>query len=311
MRSSSRPEESRLRTAHIILLTTFGLYLLYGKLVQYLPIYEYKFLVLLISQILFVLPGMLILRLGGMDWAREIRFTLPEGRNVMLGLTAMVCAYPLIAVLNLLSQIFVVNQVTPVVAYMLQFGLGPSIFLLALMPAFTEEFLCRGILYWYGYRGISKTEGIVLSALVFALMHMNLNQFFYAFFLGIVFALMIEASDSILVSMIMHFAVNAFNVVMTYMAGAYLQTEEEADALEILTQGISSPAQIIMSVCALAAVAGMLILIIYRAFKVNGRTLRTEESGTGLSGKKHPADLFLLVYIVAAAILTIQSTVFR
>ena len=310
--NSSRPEENRLQTAHIILLITFGLYLLYGKIVPYLPFYEYKYPVLLISQLLFIVPGMLTLRLCGKDWAREIRFTVPEGRNVMLGLTAIVCAYPLIAAVNLLSQIFVENQVTPVVEYMLQFGLGPSIFLLALMPAFTEEFLCRGILYWYGYRGISKVEGVLISALVFALMHMNLNQFFYAFFLGIVFALMVEASDSILVSMIMHFAVNAFNVVMTYMAGAYLQpAQETTDALELLTEGLDSPLQIIMSVCGLAAVAGMLILIIYRTFKVNGRTLHAEKTGTHTQNKKHPADLFLLIYIAASVILTIQGTVFR
>lgn len=309
--SSSQSEKNRLQTAHIILLVTFGLYLLYERFAQYLPFYEYKYPLLLVSQFLFILPGMLILRLTGRDWAKEIRFTMPEGRNVMLGLTAMICAYPLIAVLNLLSQIFVVNQVTPVVEYMLQFGLGPSIFLLALMPAFAEEFLCRGILYWFGYRGISKIEGVLLSALVFALMHMNLNQFFYAFFLGIVFALMVEASDSILVSMIMHFAVNAFNVFATYMAGASIQPEQETDALALLTEGLSSPLYVILSVCGLAAVAGMLILIIYRAFKINGRTLRTETAGTGPQDKRHPADLFLLVYIVAAVILTIQGTVFR
>ena len=176
---------------------------------------------------------------------------------------------------------------------------------------YAEEFLCRGILYWFGYRGISKIEGVLLSALVFALMHMNLNQFFYAFFLGIVFALMVEASDSILVSMIMHFAVNAFNVFATYMAGASIQPEQETDALALLTDGLSSPLYVILSVCGLAAVAGMLILIIYRAFKINGRTLRTETAGTGPQDKRHPADLFLLVYIVAAVILTIQGTVFR
>ena len=111
--------------------------------------------------------------------------------------------------------------------------------------------------------------------------------------------------------MIMHFAVNAFNVFATYMAGASIQPEQETDALALLTEGLSSPLYVILSVCGLAAVAGMLILIIYRAFKINGRTLRTETADTGPQDKRHPADLFLLVYIVAAVILTIQGTVFR
>ena len=314
MRINSSSKEKCLHTANIILLVTFGLYLLYGRAAQYLPFYEHKYVILLISQILIILPGMLILRLTGQDWAGEIRFRLPEGRNVMLGLTAMVCAYPLAAVLNLISQIFVKNQVTPVVEYMLQFGLGPSIFLLALMPAFAEEFLCRGILYWYGYRGMSKKEGILVSALVFALMHLNLNQFFYAFFLGVVFALMDEAADSILVSMIMHFAINGLNVFLTYMttmSSTAVQSQEETDVIALLAEGLQSPLQIAVSVGALAAVAGLLILIIYRAFKENGRTLRMDQAGAARQDKKHPADLFLLIYIVTAAIITVKETMFR
>jgi hypothetical protein len=46
---------------------------------------------------------------------------------------------------------------------------------------------------------------------------MNFNQFIYAFAMGVVFALMIEATDSILTTMIIHFTINGSSVVMTYM----------------------------------------------------------------------------------------------
>ena len=309
---SSKADETRLHTAHFILLAAFGLYLLYGRLCRYLPFYEYKFPVLLISQLLFVIPGMLVLRMQGEDWAKRIRFTVPDGRNVLMGLITMVCAYPLAVLMNLLSQLFVENQVTTVVAYMLQLGLGPSIFILALMPAFTEEFLFRGILYWNAYRDRSKVEGILVSALAFGLMHLNLNQFFYAFFLGIIFALMVEATDSIVVSMIMHFSVNAFNVLVSYMAGsAGVQDASSDQAALVLTEGMNAPGQVIIAVCSILAVCVLLILTIYRTFTLNGRSLRREEAADSGQRKKHPADLLLAVYIATALVITVQSTVFH
>ena len=37
---------------------------------------------------------------------------------------------------------------------------------------------------------------------------MNVNQFIYAFFMGVIFALIIEATDTILASVIVHFTIN-------------------------------------------------------------------------------------------------------
>ena len=45
----------------------------------------------------------------------------------------------------------------------------------------------------------------------------NLNQFCYATVMGIVFALLIEATGSILSTMLIHFAINGFSVVMMYL----------------------------------------------------------------------------------------------
>ena len=60
-------------------------------------------------------------------------------------------------------------------------------------------------------------KGILLSALFFGIAHMNFQQFCYAFFLGIVFGFLIEASDSILSSMTAHMVFNGSSLLLTYL----------------------------------------------------------------------------------------------
>ena len=123
---------------------------------------------------------------------------------------------------------------------------------------------------------------------------------------------MVEATDSIVVSMIMHFSVNAFNVFVSYMAGsAGVQDASSDQAALVLTEGMNGPGQVIIAVCSILAVCVLLILTIYRTFTLNGRSLRREETADSGQRKKHPADLLLAVYIAAALVITVQSTVFH
>ena len=78
-----------------------------------------------------------------------------------------------------------------------------------------EEILYRGILYqrmktWYG-----KVPGILASAFLFGLMHMNLVQFLYAFLLGILLALFLEKAGHLYGAILGHMAANLIAVVRT------------------------------------------------------------------------------------------------
>lgn len=81
----------------------------------------------------------------------------------------------------------------------------------AIMPAIIEEILFRGMIY----RGISnKRLAIIVSAVLFALLHMNFNQMCYAFIMGLAFAFVIYATDNLTVSMLLHMFFNAFTVII-------------------------------------------------------------------------------------------------
>ncbi len=73
----------------------------------------------------------------------------------------------------------------------------------ALAPAFAEEFLFRGVFY-SNLRPYGRTQAILISSLLFALMHENIQQMFYTFVAGIAMALMYELTGSIWCSVIYH-----------------------------------------------------------------------------------------------------------
>jgi membrane protease YdiL (CAAX protease family) len=102
--------------------------------------------------------------------------------------------------------------------------------LVAALPAVFEELTFRGILL--GAYKDSPKFGIFISAFLFALMHMNIQQFFYTFVGGLVFGYVVVKSRSIVPSMIIHFCINAFSVIRSY---GYQHTASAANRInEIL-----------------------------------------------------------------------------
>lgn len=81
----------------------------------------------------------------------------------------------------------------------------------AILPAFAEEFAFRGI-----FMGVMRKHGdafaILSSSIVFALMHGNTTQIVFAFTLGLIFGYIDCKANSIVPSVILHFANNFYAV---------------------------------------------------------------------------------------------------
>ena len=83
---------------------------------------------------------------------------------------------------------------------------------IALAPAFAEEFLFRGVFY-SNLRPYGRTQAILVSSILFALMHENIGQLFYTFVAGIAMALMYELTGSIWCSVFYHAINNELSVI--------------------------------------------------------------------------------------------------
>lgn len=134
------------------------------------------------------------------------------------------CMIPVVTLINMISSLFVDNSVTETVNYTVQSNpMLVNLILLALVPAVVEEFIFRGLIF-NGYKKRNPLKAAVLSAMLFGLIHLNINQFSYAFVLGIIFALMTYVTGSIIPSTIAHFVVNGTTVVLSHLT-ANIDTE--------------------------------------------------------------------------------------
>lgn len=289
----------------MILAATFLLYLGFAWLSKRGLIPGGPMIILVAGQLLLSVPGLIYMKLRRIPVTEALQLKPISGENVKMAVLVIVCAYPLVGIMNFLSMLFVKNQVSGMIEYFLPYGLQMSLILLALLPAANEEILCRGFIFG-SYRRVSTVRGIFLSALIFGLFHMNFNQMPYAFFLGIVFALMNAATGSLLTSMLMHFLLNGFNVLMNFMAYGAAPAEASQASAQTLQSMMNDPqtmkialVTIVILVCAFVP---MEIILIRKTFEINKTTL-SRNRGRLL-------DPIVLLFLAAAFIFTWKNTVF-
>lgn len=83
-----------------------------------------------------------------------------------------------------------------------------SIFIVALITPITEEILFRGFMY-DGIKLISnKYVAIIITSIIFAITHGNIEQGIYALFVGLFFGYILEKYQNILYTIVIHCAMN-------------------------------------------------------------------------------------------------------
>ena len=205
----------------------------------------------------------------------------------------------------MVSMIFVENAMIKVMPDVLAMGLIPGLLLMAFLPAMVEETIFRGMIY-NTYSKRRPIIGILLSALLFGLMHMNFNQLPYALYLGIIMALVMEACDSIVAPMIVHFTMNATSSTLAFLTKDSL--EEAAGASSDLFPALMAGVIAVYAVLALIALA-IVITLIYAVFRSNNRlpkqVFKVDHSDTayvmkkdGSMKKNRMIDVWLVIFIV-------------
>lgn len=87
----------------------------------------------------------------------------------------------------------------------------------AVFAPFFEEWLCRGMVLRGMLQKYSPVKSIVISAVFFAIIHLNPWQAIPAFILGCLFGLVYYKTGSLKLTMLMHCANNAFSVLLSRM----------------------------------------------------------------------------------------------
>lgn len=95
-------------------------------------------------------------------------------------------------------------------------------FYTACLPGLCEEVIHRGLLL-NGSKKCGYTRyGLIISSLLFGLLHLNIEQFFYASILGCLMGISVLATESIWTSVICHFTNNFFSVFFSHDLNTFL-----------------------------------------------------------------------------------------
>jgi membrane protease YdiL (CAAX protease family) len=170
--------------------------------------------------------------------SEHVGLSAPKGKAMRRVIWITVCAVMISGVISLLTQFALsflpsgglmeaVEDASETEVMSLS-ALGVALILGGVFAAVFEELTFRGILLG-AYKDSPKT-GVFLSAALFALMHMNIDQTFYAFFMGIVLAVLTLKSRSIIPAMVVHFLNNAWNYITVFLLSQFVALASPAGA---------------------------------------------------------------------------------
>jgi len=171
---------------------------------------------LVFSEISILVPSVIFILIRNYDFRRDLGFRPIKAGTVLMCILLTCFLTPVASFVNLLSQLFVSNTMAQNSDSLTGGSNMMVLFLGALYGPFCEELLFRGIFCNRYEKYLGPMRAGLVSALFFALAHMNLNQAAYAFVLGVIFAVVNKAGNSIYPSLIIHICINASNIIVLF-----------------------------------------------------------------------------------------------
>lgn len=173
---------------------------------------------IVISEILFlVIPTAVYFLVTKLPVKKTLRLNALSFPAIMISFIIGILIFPMSLFLANLSQLFFHNYLQDAFVSMQSMPLLGFIGTIAVTPAICEELTMRGVLF-SGYSKIDIKKAALMNGLFFGIIHLNLQQFFYAFVIGVIFTYMVHATKSLYSSMIAHFACNGISALISYFA---------------------------------------------------------------------------------------------
>lgn len=255
----------------------FGFYIiasiLFSRIIYSNSIVLPLWLNLIISQCILLIPALIYVLVMKIDIIKCIPYRKIKLSDAVSSLLIGYCLVPLVLLINVISSVFATNYLNSSTTEISQYPFIIQLLLMAFLPTIAEEFVFRGLFY-HSYRKNGILGAAILSGVIFGAIHLNINQFCYACVMGMVFALMVEITGSMFSSMLAHFAVNSYSIIMlklVSMSGISVQTEQASQQMMSQYSGVIILLQIaILAVTAIAFISIAYLLFMSMA-KRNGR----------------------------------------
>ena len=186
----------------------------FSSIVTKLPLSAFT-LTILVSLVMYLVPIALYFLTSKASVSDTFSIKKLKPVNVLLVILISIIIQPLLMFISTISAIIFPNNISNVFEVYATYPLWFVILSIAIVPAFCEELFFRGIVF-SNYRNVSFFKASLTCGFIFAMAHMDGQQFFYAFFMGIVFCYLVYKTGSIFSSIISHFTINFSQSMLAY-----------------------------------------------------------------------------------------------
>lgn len=182
-----------------------------------------------LSFFMFIVPFCLIFKADGRRISDLVSFKKPTGnKTAMFFIGLSFCAFA-----NIASTYCGYFFKRIGIDYNVDFGDNPSGFFgfllslisTAIVPALVEEFACRGLILGL-LRKFGDGFAVLVSAILFGLMHGNFDQMPFAFMVGLALGYIVVKTESLWIAVAVHAANNFISVVFTYILCGFSQNAQ-------------------------------------------------------------------------------------
>ena len=209
-----------------------------------------------------------------------------------------------------LTGLFFPNVISDVVVGIMDYPFWIVLLAIAVTPSIVEEIVFRGYVQTQ-YEGFGIKKAAIISGLFFGIIHMNLQQFFYAFIAGIVFAYIVYYTRSIIAGMLAHFVMNGSQVLLLRMA--LIAESEMAYAYEAVPVPEITPLFAVVAIGIFALFTTPPALLLLRALiRRNKQARDTSETDTinpdprgSMDENKPYTDPFLIAVVIIYAVFVV------
>lgn len=181
---------------------------------------------LIATQLLtFIVPIILFFILTKEPLIKTLRIKSLQFKNIILIIFLSFLIQPFMSFLSAFTAVFFPNEVSTLFYNMRDINATFLIIGMGVAPAICEELFFRGVTF-SGYKNMGITKACLTAGFLFGLMHLDGQQFLYAFALGAMFCFLVYKTQSIFSSILAHFTINASQAIMAISTISALSPED-------------------------------------------------------------------------------------
>lgn len=217
---------------------------------------------MILPELIMLVPAYFYVTVLKPDSLGDISFQNLSIADVLRIVLMTFCIIPAISLISSLSTFVVENHASNAISYTLSNPLWINLIVMAVIPAVCEEYLFRGLIF-NGYKKKNPLKAMLMSSLLFGLIHMNVSQFLYATVMGFLFCILNFATGTLMASILAHCFFNGYNVIM-----ASVQSDIVNEAQELSGEALTvTTTDYIITYSSLFIIAVILGFCAYRIFK--------------------------------------------